>query len=134
MPIAHIDQQHLHMEDPEFEEAIVRLALPWYINFYAGWKMAKDVPIYDYEDYTADPVRIMTDVLARTNVTVAEKHIIDALARTQSRQTRFNVGTSGRGRLLSDNAKSALRRLLDFYPDLQNDPLIEKTRNTLSAD
>jgi hypothetical protein len=131
--MSYFDESHLAMPDSDFEEAIVRLNIPWYLNFYAGWKAAGDVPIYDFEEYTQEPVRVMGEILAKALVDVPDGKISAALERVSKSKTRFNVGESGRGRLLSDNAKESLMRLLDFYPEMQDDPLFVKTRETISG-
>ena len=132
-PMAYFDKSHLAMSDSEFEDAIVRLNIPWYLNFYASWKAAGDVPIYDFDEYTEEPVRVMSEILARASVTEPEEKVAAALERVQKSKTRFNVGETERGRQLSDNAKESLARLLEFYPDMQNDPLFVKTRETISG-
>lgn len=132
-PTAYFDETHLEMENAEFEEAVVRLAIPWYINFYAGWRAAKNVPIYDYEDYTQDPVKVMTEIIEQTGLKKNPEGIEQALISVSGGEaTRFNVGKSGRGSQLSRGAKDSLLRLMEFYPDLQNDPLFIKTRETIS--
>lgn len=132
-PTAFFDDSHLAMSDGDFEEAIVSLAIPWYLNFYAGWKTAGNIPIYDFDDYTGDPVRVMNEILAHASVQVREEDVVAALDQVQKAKTRFNVGETGRGRLLSDAAKDSLSRLLKHYPDLQDDPLFIKTSRTISA-
>ena len=132
-PTAFFDESHLAMSNSDFEEAIVSLAIPWYLNFYAGWKAAGDVPIYDFDDYTGDPVRVMREILARASVKISESEAVAALDQVQKTKTRFNVGETGRGKLLSDAAKDSLSRLLDHYPKYQDDPLFVKTRQTIAA-
>lgn len=132
-PAAYFDESHLAMPDSEFEDAIVRLNIPWYLNFYAGWRAEGDVPIYDFDEYTAEPVRIMSEILNMASVNMPDEKIAAALERVSKSKTRFNVGQSGRGRQLSDNAKASLVRLLELYPNLQDDPLFVKTRETISG-
>ena len=132
-PTAFFDESHLAMSNSDFEDAIVSLAIPWYLNFYAGWKAAGDVSIYDFDDYTGDPVRVMREILARASVKITESEAVTALDQVQKTKTRFNVGETGRGKLLSDAAKDSLSRLLDHYPSYQDDPLFVKTRRTISA-
>lgn len=131
-PMAHFDDKYLEMDDAEFEEAIVRLAMPWYLNFYVGWKSADNVPFFDYEDYTQSPAKIIRTILANAGCEIDECKIKSTLASVaKSKETRFNVGKSGRGSQLSPRAKEALLRLLEFYPSFENDPLFEKSRRVL---
>ncbi|TNE33693.1 MAG: hypothetical protein EP348_12330 [Alphaproteobacteria bacterium] len=132
VPYVNFSDIQKNMPDEAFEEAIVRFALPWYINFYVGWRQAKAVEIYDFDDLTSDPAKIIRDIFARADYPVEDSAISKALDRsTASSKTRFNVGKTGRGRQLSSGAKEALLRLLDFYPDFKDDPLFVKTRATL---
>ena len=132
-PTAFFDESHLAMSNSDFEDAIVSLAMPWYLNFYAGWKAAVDIPIYDFDDYTGDPVQVMREILSHASVQVADSEAVTALDQVQKTKTRFNVGEIGRGKLLSDAAKDSLSRLLDHYPKYQDDPLFIKTRQTIAA-
>ncbi|WP_334130217.1 hypothetical protein [Sneathiella sp.] len=133
-PIAFFETRHLHMPGDELEEAIVRLAIPWYLNFYVGWRVSGGAAIFDYDDYTADPVAVMAEILQLAGHPMPRGSIAEALAKVRGENTRFNVGRAGRGRALSAGAKEALLRSLDFYPWLADDPLFLKTRATLLAE
>ncbi len=134
VPYAFFSDLQKNMPDDEFEEAIVRLALPWYLNFYAGWRTAGIGELYDFDDLTADTASVMRDVLQRANCPAEDAEINAALERAmESTKTRFNVGKVGRGRNLSRRGKEALSRMLDFYPEFAGDPLFIKTRESLAA-
>jgi|SRR5690606_38610344 len=135
VPYAWFGEAQKKLPDDEFEEAIVRLALPWYINFYAGWRSAGIGAFYDYDDLTADTAGVMRDILARANAPVGDEAIAAALGRASANtRTRFNVGRVGRGTGLSPRGKEALARMLDFYPEFENDPLFIKTRASLEGE
>lgn len=132
VPYAWFGDIQKNLPDAEFEEAIVRLAIPWYINFYAGWRNSGIATLYDYDDITADTAGVMRDILARAGTSVSDDLIDEALARAiASTKIRFNVGRPGRGRELSPRGKEALRRMLDFYPEFAGDALFVKTRASL---
>lgn len=131
-PTAFFLPGHVNLSDAEIEDAIVRFSLPWYFNFYASWRSAKDVPIYDYEDYTRDSLPVMADILKHAGRATSKSELEDALAVVNKGQVaQFNVGKPGRGSELSPNAKDLLRAMLDFYPDFAQDPLFIKTRKTI---
>jgi len=126
------DKSQREMPTEDFEEAIVRLALPWYFDFYVGWRNAGNVPIYDFDDYTTDPIKIMREIIAQTNINYDDETLKQALSKTAEKFTRFNVGKSGRGRNLSKGAKDALMRTMELYPTMKDDPLFVKTAQTLA--
>jgi hypothetical protein len=131
-PMAILTPDHLKMTDAELDEAIVRTAMPWYANFYAGWRLVSNVGVVDYDDLLANPAKTIADVLASAKVLIGDNDIAEALERCRSRETRFNVGTAGRGSSLSIEAAMALLRLMESYPYLEQSPLFVKTRNTLN--
>lgn len=130
-PMAHFMERHLDLPDDELEEAIVRLSMPWYINFYAGWRADPRALVIDYSGLIDDPVGTMAAILNRANVNVSDASIRQALERCDCRHTRFNVGSDGRGKAMSSQAAKSLLRLLEFYPDFDTDPLFVRTRSTL---
>lgn len=131
-PMAHYDPTHLALDDAAFEEMIVRFTMPWYIHFYASWLNVPGVPIYDYTQYTADPVRVIADILEAAGHTCDQTTIQQAVQQTRtSEQTRFNVGKAGRGAELHPGAKQALQELLDQYHYLNETPLFQQTRASI---
>ncbi len=120
--------EHMKMSDAELEEVIVRMALPWYINFYMGWRQDKNALFVDYNDLAGDPAKVIESVLAQTGMSFTRKDVDKALSRCKKRDTRFNVGGSGRGRDLSPSAAKALAQLLDLYPSMKDDRLFIESR------
>lgn len=131
-PMAHYDASHLAMDDPDFEEMIVRFCMPWYIHFYAGWLNAPNAPIYDYTQYTADPAKVISEIMETAGHPCDASTIQKAVEQTQkTEQTNFNVGKSGRGSEMHNNAKQALVELLDQYSYLNQTPLFQQTRASI---
>ena len=128
-PTAYFDKSHLALSDAEFEEAVVRLAIPWYMNFYAGWRAHPNILMFDYAEYTAYPTVVTHQILEQANCSYAGSEIEKAFGSADG--SRFNVGTSGRGSQLSPPAKQALLDLMKFYPNFKDDPLFIKTRATI---
>lgn len=133
-PTARLLPHHADLSDDVLDEAIVRLTMPWYINFYVGWRLAGDVPIYDFAQYTVEPARVIGEILEHANCPQPQEDIESALNKlNKEKVAQFNVGVSGRGSQLGDNAKQALLQMIDVYEEFREDPLFVKTRQTLSA-
>jgi len=125
---------HADLPDETLDEAIVRLTMPWYINFYVGWRLAGDVPIYDYSQYTTEPARVIGEILEHANCPMTQQDIETALNNVNKEKVaQFNVGVSGRGSQLGEEAKKALLKMIDVYEEFQDDPLFVKTRQTITA-
>jgi hypothetical protein len=82
---------------------IIRLILPWYVNFYASWAIAEErYPLrmlwLPYEHTLADPTTALYECCRHIGVKRTPQQIKDAIAKAQQEQTRFNVGVPGRGR------------------------------------
>lgn len=133
-PTACFYEHHKDLPDDVLEEAIVRLAIPWYINFYVGWRRAGDVPIYDYARYTSEPATVIGEILAHAGCPIDPNSIESALSSVHKEKVaQFNVGVSGRGSQLGPGAKAQLLSMIDFYKELSDDPLFVKTRQTINA-
>lgn len=133
-PTARLFPHHADLPDDQLDDAIVRLTMPWYINFYVGWRAAGDVPIYDYAQYTAEPARVIGEILMHAGCAMAQNEIEASLAGVNKEKiAQFNVGVSGRGSQLGGSAKQALLQMIEVYDGFRDDPLFVKTRETLSA-
>ena len=125
------EQSHRDLPDAEFEEAIARFVMPWYVQFYVTWRTAPTAHFFDYDEVISDPVQTVKNILVAAGVTPNFRHIETALERIGSQDTNFNVGKSERGKNICPAAKKTIGRLMDFYPDLKDDPLFLKTRETI---
>jgi hypothetical protein len=132
-PVAFFTADHQGMDDADLGAAVVRLAMPWYLNFYAGWRTNPSALILNYEDMITDLAGAMVRVFERAQFTAVRGQVLQALERVQGKNTRFNVGMPRRGRALAPQAAIALLDLLDSYPALQSDPLFVHTRDTLAS-
>ncbi|MEM6506144.1 MAG: hypothetical protein AAF711_11925 [Planctomycetota bacterium] len=125
---------HADLPDEQLDAAIVRLTMPWYLNFYVGWRLAGDVPIFDYAQYTTDPATVIGQILEHAGCPQPRGEIDASLGRVDKEKVaQFNVGASGRGGQLGDEAKQAMLDLIDVYDGFSDDPLFIKTRRTISA-
>ena len=130
-PQAYFTPEHAKLSDAELEECIVNLVIPWYLNFYLGWKQCKKSRIFFYNDLLENPEAVMTSIFEMAGINPAKKDIQNALDITRHKNTRLNVGVSGRGKQLTPKAAEALIKLLDWYPELKDDRLFRETRESL---
>lgn len=132
-PIFFAEPHHAAMDDARLEEMIVRLALPWYLNFYMGWRRAPDTLLVEYEDLAQRPAATAARVLAFAGVAVSAADIQAAVAEASGSHSRLNVGVKGRGARLRPRTLHALLELLDFYPEAATDPYVCAVRAQAQA-
>ena len=124
-PFIFAEPQHAGLSDAQLEEMMVRLALPWYVNFYMGWRQAPDALLVQYEDLMADPVGTVRRVLTHAGVAASTADIEAAVREVMANdQTRFNVGVVGRGAGLRPDLVRDVLQMVDFYPEAASDPYI----------
>lgn len=108
-----------HLRTASFEErieAIVDLASPWYINFFASWYLSRPMNIVRYEDLVIGSEADKAKWLARFGLLLGPEAISSAADRIQPTQVRFNVGVAGRGLdLLSAPQIDRIRQLTKHY-------------------
>ena len=128
------DLHHAAYDDATLEAMIVRLAAPWYINFYMGWRTAPDALLISYEELTADPERILRESVDFAGAAVDDRAIARAVAEVQERrESNFNVGVAGRGAKLRPELLRELVALFDFYPEAAEDPYVKGVRAQAAA-
>ncbi len=127
-PMAHFTQYHQEMDDAELEEAIVRLIMPWYMNFYAGWRSDPNALFVFYEDLTRAPEEAIAAVLKHSKLSPTPEKVKQALERGKEVDNRLNVGVSGRGKNISPRAAEDLQKLLDLYPEFEEDEYFKRMR------
>jgi hypothetical protein len=130
----HTDDHHAELDDARLEEMIVRLAAPWYVNFYMGWREARDVLLISYEEVIADPKAALRQIVDFAGAAVDDRAIARAVAEVQERrESRFNVGVAGRGAKLRPELLRDLVALFDFYPEAADDPYVKGVRAQAAA-
>jgi len=135
--------RHLDLPDPELDDLIVQLAMPWYVSFYAGWRRDPNALFVHYEDLAADPASALETILARAGAETSPAAIRAALDRCALQGNRFNRGVSGRGRTLRPETRRRLLDMMALYPEFADDPLfrpapapalvVDRTRPAASA-
>jgi len=132
-PIATFTEEHLRQSPPELEETIVRIAMPWYLSFYLGWRSDHRAHFVAYEDLVQDPKSVIEGILRFSGIEPQEGKMPQVMEAFRGPNNRINVGVSGRGRQLGSRAAEALGRLLDQYPEYGNDPYFRRMRSALGA-
>ncbi|MDR3511127.1 MAG: sulfotransferase domain-containing protein [Caulobacteraceae bacterium] len=134
LPNFFADERHAALDDAALEQMIARLALPWYLNFYMGWREAPGALMVSYEALMADPVRVVGDILAHAGVQASADDVRVAVQRVSSiGESRLNVGISGRGSRLRPETIRAVLELIDFYPEAADSPYIQAIRAQANA-
>lgn len=133
-PLFYADASHHALDDDTLEDMIVRLAAPWYVNFYMTWRTAPDALMISYEELISAPERILREVLDFAGAAVDDRAVARAVASVRGRgESRLNVGVAGRGAALSAEHTRALIALFDFYPEAANDPYVKGVRAQAEA-
>ena len=115
LPCGYIGREFWDLSWNDRMEYLIRIHLPWYLNFLLSWheaaKRIETCPIA-YEELFADPFNTIMRTLDFYRVSTSRQQIAAAMVRTGQRNTRFNVGTSGRGtELLTNRHKRMIQDL-----------------------
>jgi hypothetical protein len=132
-PVTIFTQAHLQQAPADLEETIVRLAMPWYLAFYVGWRRDPAAHFVGYEDLVKHPQSAIEGVLRFAGVQPHAQAMSGVLEAFRGPNNRINVGVSGRGRALGARAAEALGRLLDQYPEFEGDAYFRRMRATLAT-
>jgi hypothetical protein len=124
-----VEPQHTTLDDATLELMIARLAIPWYINFYMGWRQIPGVMFVTYEALIADPDQTVREVLAFAGADLPPSDVTLALKRVRAlEESRLNVGVVGRGAALRPETINAVLDLIDFYPAAAQDSYIQSLK------
>ncbi len=133
-PIFQADPHLTTLDDATLEEMIVRFQAPWHVNFYMSWRNEPGTLMISYEELTADPERILRQIVDFAGAAVDDRAVARAVAESQARrESRFNVGVTGRGAALRPQLLRDLVTLFDFYPEAADDPYVKGVRAQVSA-
>lgn len=111
----HVDRSFWSRNWNDRMEYLIHLYIPWYLNFLVSWREAMNeiemCPI-SYEELFADQLESLTRVVDFYGLPATEQDITAAIERASHRNTRFNVGVSGRGsEKLTIRHKQTIRNL-----------------------
>ena len=124
VPTFWVGQEFFELTENQQIDAIVELAIPWYVGFFVSWYEA-DLegtvhPIWlTYEELTTDPAATLRLVTEAFSIDKSNEEIDEALKKVGRRNVRFNKGVSGRGQQrLSESQIMKITGFTRFYPSV----------------
>jgi len=116
-----LEPQLIHYDDERLLDALIDLAVPWYVNFYVSWyRLCQQGVVQakwvNYEEMMSDKEQTLKEILGFLGV----KQVIPFNEEILGRKFyTFNDSRVGRGdELLSEAQKERIRRLFSYYPDV----------------
>lgn len=115
------DQDIKDCSDQKLTDAIIDLAIPWYVNFYVSWyrlcqQGAIDAKWVTYEEMMADKRQTLLDIMEFVDAPVVAADLDEIL---EHRAVGFNTGDSNRGEeALTAAQKERIGQLFSYYPDV----------------
>ncbi|MDQ0391710.1 uncharacterized membrane protein YkvA (DUF1232 family) [Labrys monachus] len=129
----YLEKKHVDRSNSDIERMVATLAIPWYVNFYMGWRGKRDARIVLYEDLIAAPEKTVCDILDYAGIAVRDEQVAAGVARASTGGgARLNVGVAGRGRSLDPGTVSLIMDMLAMYPEIADDPYVRMMK--LQAD
>jgi len=86
--------------------------MPWYIRYMSGWYNYCAESIVFYEEMVHDPLKYFNQV---GRVLELSEGSLDINSVKKGGNTRFNVGSIGRGQCLVANYKSRLQKYVSYH-------------------
>lgn len=120
-PVLNVDDGFAELTRTARLDLVIDLALPWYLQFIAGWSRATDIDTLwlSYESVMADKAQAVAQVLAFHGIDAGAADLDAAVARAASGNSRFNQGRRGRGRDELTTAQQArIATLAGHFPDV----------------
>jgi hypothetical protein len=108
--------------------AVAKLLIPWYISFYASWAYAQhdhklNVHIVSYESLHDNTLRTLASCITFAGEMRNVDVMNGAITRVKKEETRFNVGTVGRGH---QELSADVKGIIDDLMQQHTDPIIQK--------
>lgn len=118
-PSGWVDKGHLELSDNELDSFIVDIMIPWYLSFFVSWKSCEDACFFSYEELVEGKQELFfTRLFEVVGFEISDEDIKLALEKANNKFTRFNVGITGRGKMLSKANKQKLLNLCSHYPNI----------------
>lgn len=96
---------------------LIHLHLPWYFNFLLSWREATprmEICELTYEELFANQERELRRIAEFFGIPASAEQIAEAIRRAKGRDTRLNIGVSGRGaEMLTEDHKRAIHHLAE---------------------
>ncbi|MGE0824080.1 MAG: sulfotransferase domain-containing protein [Candidatus Binatia bacterium] len=122
-PVGYVHREYQAMSREDRLWFLINLHLPWYFHFLVSWQEATtelDLMWLTYEDFFANPVTRIQQVLQFYDMTASDDEIRQGMIKLAGKNARLNVGVVGRGKELPDchrQAVIALARTWHLAPD-----------------
>lgn len=126
-PSLYATERFYKMDEGEQLDFLIAYALPWYVQFYAGWhegwrKQELDMLWLRYEDLVEDWAAGVQRVLEYHGIETSPQHIEHAVHSAYGDEKvvlRLNRGVTGQGESrLTESQRRKIRLLLEFFPDV----------------
>jgi len=116
------DKNLAAMDDNRLTDAIIDLAVPWYVNFYVSWYRLCEAGAVTghwitYEAMMADKKGVVDGAL---DFLAIEQRSQEGVAALDRRYATYGEARTGRGEAeLTAEQKSRIARLFSYYPDIE---------------
>lgn len=114
VPMGFVHKEYFNMARQEKLDFLIKVHLPWYFNFLMSWREAsKDINTLwiTYDQLFTDQTNTIQKILKFYKLSRSNNDIKSAIATIKKRKTRFNIGISGRGKLISEQQKREIVNL-----------------------
>ncbi|WP_156927068.1 sulfotransferase domain-containing protein [Azospirillum halopraeferens] len=122
-PMAYADEVIAARDDAAVEDFLVRLAVPWFFNFYVGWWRSGTRLIVTYEELVADTPGTVQRILDVVGLTREDADLRAAIAAMSGEDTRRNQARTGRGAGLAPDLRALILAMAQHYPDVDFRPI-----------
>jgi hypothetical protein len=117
-PTGYVHREYFDMSDEDKLMYLIRIHLPWYLNFYISWlEASKTVSCLwtSYEELFIDQVGTISKILSFFSFPYTEIQIVNAIQIVKERNTRLNIGKTGRGFNLPEPHKEEIEKLANVW-------------------
>lgn len=120
-PMAKIFDTHLNLTDEELYSVVVDLFVPWYINFFVGWKISPLTKIIvNYEEMLKNELSFFKKIFSACEMVFSDEEIRNMIDETKknSKHNKLNKGVVGRGNQIPVETKNKIVKLCSYYPNI----------------
>lgn len=121
--MAQVDPEFCSWDQDRQYDFLARAMMPWFIDFHVSWSRIADKLALNYESLIADPSAVVMRIVEWSGLSVSPEDVAAAVAGVGHART-FNQGGSGRGRAVPESARTHVRALASYYPDVDFVPLL----------
>lgn len=114
----YVHNEFFEMSPQQQIDYLINIHMPWYFSFLVSWAEASttiDCHWLDYENLFANTVTECKKIIDFYHLDFTEQAITQAIETLPRSETRYNVGTSGRGKQLSPQQHDTLNHLAKVW-------------------